>query len=73
MECNFIQLVVGTKDNVNCILYKPIKKAHWEIDSNDKYRHRRYCSNCNQTNSWGEVPFCPWCGADMRGDNNDGR
>ena len=65
MECNFIQLVLGTKDDIQMMLYKPIKKAHWKIDREDESIH--YCSNCNQSNHWGEVPYCPWCGADMRG------
>ena len=66
MECNFIQLIHGTKDDIQIMLFKPIKKARWAIDRDNESRH--YCSNCNQANNWGEVPFCPWCGADMRGD-----
>lgn len=26
------------------------------------------CSNCNYANHYGDLPFCPNCGADMRGD-----
>lgn len=26
---------------------------------------RSTCSICNQANGWGEVPYCPWCGAKM--------
>lgn len=26
---------------------------------------RSTCSVCNQANGWGEVPYCPWCGAKM--------
>ena len=66
MECNFIQLVVGTKESIQMYLYKPVKKARWMVDREDEVKH--YCSNCKQSNSWGEVPFCPWCGADMRGE-----
>lgn len=29
-----------------------------------------YCSNC-RNNGERIMPYCPWCGADMRGDNND--
>lgn len=34
----------------------------------DESRH--FCSNCNQSNHWDEVPYCPWCGADMRGEED---
>lgn len=35
----------------------------WDgIDEYERYK----CSVCNQPNSWGDTPFCRWCGADMR-------
>ena len=35
----------------------------WDgIDEYERYK----CSVCNQLNSWGDTPFCRWCGADMR-------
>ena len=40
------------------------KHGKWLVYREDEVTH--YCSNCKQLNSWGEVPFCPWCGADMR-------
>ena len=43
--------------------YTPELTAKWKVDRDDESRH--YCSNCNQSNHWGEVPFCPWCGARM--------
>ncbi len=27
--------------------------------------YRIVCSNCNQANAWGDVPYCPWCGTKM--------
>lgn len=37
-----------------------IKENHWE------------CSKCGSSKSgWGEYKFCPDCGADMRGKDND--
>lgn len=30
------------------------------------YETHAKCSICNNTNTWGEVAFCPWCGSDMR-------
>lgn len=32
----------------------------------DGFIHSK-CSNCNRFNDWGDVPFCPWCGANMKG------
>ena len=52
--------IIGTLEEV-----PSTKKAQWKTDREDESRH--YCSNCNQANNWGEVPFCPWCGSDMRG------
>lgn len=37
------------------------------ITEPDGFIHSK-CSVCNQFNDWGDVPFCPWCGADMRGE-----
>lgn len=35
----------------------------WDgVDEYERYK----CSVCNQPNSWGDTPFCKWCGADMR-------
>ena len=35
----------------------------WDgVDEYERYK----CSVCNQPNSWGDTPFCRWCGADMR-------
>lgn len=64
MDCNFIQLVIGDKDDIKVVLYEQKKKARWLVDRDDESIH--YCSNCNQSNNWVEVPYCPWCGADMR-------
>ena len=36
------------------------------ITEYDGFLHSK-CSNCNQFNDWGDVPFCPWCGAEMIG------
>lgn len=29
-------------------------------------KHRFYCSNCGEWNTYGMLDFCPNCGADMR-------
>ena len=30
-----------------------------------EHRQTFKCSNCNQQNIWGAVPYCPWCGCKM--------
>lgn len=40
----------------------------WTDDDGEKIPYFRVvCSNCNQANNWGDVPYCPWCGAEMEG------
>lgn len=36
-----------------------------QLDGTFETYTRATCSNCNQANTWGEVPYCPWCGAKM--------
>lgn len=36
-----------------------------QLDGTLETYTRVVCSNCNQGNTWGEVPYCPWCGARM--------
>ena len=62
-------------------------KGHWEYEKINSYSERTYCSECGSHApivyvhddhygrlAHGEIrktKYCPWCGADMRGDNND--
>ena len=43
-------------------------KGEWITE--DSLHCLYYCSNC-RNNGERIMPYCPWCGADMRGDNND--
>ena len=36
-----------------------------QLDGTYETYTRHTCSNCGQANTWGEVPYCPWCGAKM--------
>ena len=42
---------------------RPQGKWIW-ITEPDGFLHSK-CSRCNQFNDWGDVPYCPWCGAKM--------
>lgn len=47
-----------------------IKRPHGKwiwITEPDGFLHSK-CSRCNQFNDWGDVAYCPWCGAEMRGE-----
>ena len=48
---------------------RPDIKGKWIKSDYPDYGTK--CSVCNQRNAWGEVNFCPWCGADMRGATPD--
>ena len=56
---------------LNAPTVEPEPFAEWVtkwimITEFDGFIHSK-CSCCNQFNDWGDVPFCPWCRADMRG------
>lgn len=60
--------LLAIPDNYEII---PIERPHGKwimVTEPDGFTHSK-CSNCNQFNDWGDVPFCPWCGADMRGEH----
>ncbi|MBO7668974.1 MAG: hypothetical protein J6S60_00155 [Oscillospiraceae bacterium] len=54
---------------------KPWVRGTWEEkiveDSDPMFRRRFYCSACGSWTSYGKTLYCPDCGADMRGDDND--
>lgn len=60
----------GTK-----LLYMPRLKGHWIRPSNTSKRsYRRMCDQCHGISYFcGPInyPNCPYCLADMRGDDND--
>lgn len=51
------------------------KHGAWEEkiveDSDPLFRRRWYCSACGSWTSYGKTLYCPDCGADMRGDDDD--
>ena len=56
-------------------LYMPRLKGHWIRPSNaSKRSYRRMCDQCHGISYFcgpTNYPNCPYCLADMRGDNND--
>lgn len=47
--------------------YEERPQGEWLIiEEPDGLIHAK-CSNCNQFNDWGDVAYCPWCGAKMKG------
>lgn len=54
-------------DMVHVIKHLPSaqKKGHW-MDEGTNYA----CSECHR-GCWVNSNYCPWCGADMRGEDNE--
>lgn len=54
----------------------PIKHGHWkevyDKDGDPFFRRKFYCSVCNDWQTYGELDYCPNCGAKMdgKGKNN---
>jgi len=44
----------------------------YERPNGKTYSDFVFCSNCHKNGSFYKTNFCPNCGADMRGDNDDG-
>lgn len=63
-------------DNMEVYEAEPVKRGKWCPPLMGQGKFATYCSRCHYTvmrNSAGifeETPFCPHCGADMRGDTN---
>lgn len=34
-------------------------------DENPHFWRRFYCTHCNEYNTYGKTPYCPYCGAKM--------
>ena len=55
---------------------QPVKRGEWCPPLMGQGKCSTYCSRCfgtvmrNSTGIFEETPFCPHCGADMRGDEN---
>ena len=55
---------------------QPNKKSQWQQPLMGQGKCETYCGRCfgkimrNSTGIFEETPFCPHCGADMRGDEN---
>ena len=49
-------------------------KGEWEDryinDADIFFKHRFYCNQCGNWNTFGRCDFCPHCGADMRGEKH---
>ena len=79
-EIDFYIHVYGTKDAVNVKEISPTdvverKKAFWE-KHDDGIMIWWQCPICNHEAFYDEDylgNFCPWCGADMRGDGDDNK
>lgn len=41
----------------------PEEETFTDLNGTIETYTRFACSRCNQANGWGQVPFCPWCGA----------
>ena len=76
IENNAIQYTRGFNDGFKEAkqLYEKIElKGEWnrneetteDLSGSFETYTRSTCSVCNQANGWGEVPYCPWCGARM--------
>lgn len=74
LENNAVQYTLGYKDGfleAKKQFEKPTGK--WilseetteDLSGSFETYTRSTCSVCNQANGWGEVPYCPWCGAKM--------
>lgn len=73
------QVGYSREDAADCIRYmdaadvSPVRHGKWEWDTEDIYR----CSNCAEKSHVKEVMgrpawnYCPNCGADMRGSNDE--
>ena len=49
-------------------------KGKWIYQESENIEKIYLCSNCKNYEAWGETektPYCPNCGADMRGDADD--
>ena len=44
---------------------KPIVRSHWKCEGKGQY----YCALCNKPAPTDLYSYCPWCGADMRGES----
>lgn len=44
------------------------KKGKWKWISTDYFHYHCQCSECEMYTRDPEPNFCPWCGADMRGE-----
>lgn len=56
-----------TLDGLPLMDLRPKPHGKWiMVTEPDGFTHSK-CSNCNQFNDWGDVPFCPWCGSDNKG------
>ncbi len=56
---------------------QPVKKSKWCPPLMGQGKCDTYCERChgkimrNSTGIFEETPYCPHCGADMRGEQND--
>lgn len=59
--------ILGEDDDEMCALYEP-KRPHgkWKYTGTVEKAKCSVCSKITITEPFGEPPFCPWCGADMR-------
>lgn len=76
LENNAVQYTRGYQDGFQEAkqLYEKLElKGEWiqnektfeDLSGSIETYTRSTCSVCNQANDWGEVPYCPWCGARM--------
>lgn len=72
-----IQSMIDVVGAVEAADVQPVKRGKWCPPLMGQGKFATYCSMCQYTvmrNAAGifeETPFCPHCGADMRGDTNE--
>lgn len=51
-------------------VWLPEEETFTDLNGTIETYTRYTCSRCNQANGWGDVPYCPWCGAKNKNGEN---
>ena len=64
--------LLGDITNISAADVQPVKRGHWELmGGQEKWLQGYTCSECGGVAVTYECNFCPNCGADMRGEDNE--